>query len=169
MRINPKLCQIVNNIKMVVFDFDGVFTDNRVLVLQDGSEGVFCNRSDGWGIKTLKEQGMYVLVISTEKNPIVTARCKKLCIDCIQGCENKFRTLQNQAEKFNVGLDKIAFLGNDVNDLECLKKVGLPACVSDSHPDILKICRYITKYSGGNGAVREFCDFVIKVKNGKLS
>lgn len=166
MKITSKLRLIVGNIKMIVFDFDGVFTDNKVLVLQDGTEGVFCNRSDGLGLTEIKNRGIKTLVISTEKNPVVTARCKKLGIKCIQGCEDKLETLLKEAKKNNITLNEIAFLGNDTNDLDCLKEVGLPVCVADSHPAVLKVCKYITKRTGGNGAVRELCDFIVMSKNG---
>ena len=119
-------------IQMIVFDFDGVFTDNRVLVLQDGTEGVFCSRADGFGLGAAKKLGIRLLVISTEKNPVVGARCKKLNIPYIQGCDNKSQILQMEANKLGISLDNIAYLGNDINDIECLEIVGLPACVSDS-------------------------------------
>jgi YrbI family 3-deoxy-D-manno-octulosonate 8-phosphate phosphatase len=153
------------NLKMVVFDFDGVFTDNRVLVSEDGKEAVFCSRGDGHGIKLLKETGVRVMVISTEVNPVVTARCKKLHIDCIQACNNKIEVLKKEIKKHKIKLKETSYLGNDVNDLECLREVGLPACVKDAHPAIFKFCLYVTQLRGGFGAVREFCDFIIEAKS----
>jgi YrbI family 3-deoxy-D-manno-octulosonate 8-phosphate phosphatase len=160
------LREIVKQIKLIVFDFDGVFTDNRVLVLQDGSEGVFCNRADGFGIEAVKKHGIDVLVISKEKNPVVSARCKKLNLPCIQGSDNKSEVLIQEASKLGISLENVAYIGNDINDLECLKIVGLPACVSDSHPEVIKASLYVTKTKGGYGAVREFCDYIVKVKTG---
>ncbi|MFA6281471.1 MAG: HAD hydrolase family protein [Candidatus Omnitrophota bacterium] len=159
-----KTFELARKIKIVVFDFDGVFTDNRVLVSEDGKESVFCSRGDGHGIKLLKETGVDVLVISTEVNPVVTARCKKLNLRCIQGCENKIKVLAEELKRLNIKSENAAYLGNDVNDLECLEAVGLSACVADASLKILKICRYKTKACGGFGAVREFCDFIIKAK-----
>lgn len=165
---NPKRTDsksLARSIRLAVFDFDGVFTDNRVLTLQDGTEGVFCCRSDGFGIKKLQEAGIESLVISTEVNPVVGVRCRKLNLPYIQGCENKLTALKAEAQRLNITLEQVAFLGNDTNDMECLKAVGFPACVADSHPDIFKLAKYITKIKGGKGAVREFCDLLLEGEN----
>lgn len=162
------LREIARKIRLVVFDFDGVFTNNLVLVLQDGTEGVLCNRSDGLGLQALRDRGVSLLVLSTEPNPVVAARCQKLKIRCLQGCEDKVKVLEEQAAELQIPFDEIAFLGNDVNDLECLKRVGLSACVSDSHPAVLESCMYVTKLAGGRGAVREFCEFIAGAKDAGL-
>jgi len=151
---------------MIIFDFDGVFTDNRVLVLQDGSEGVFCNRADGFGIEAARRLGINLMVLSKEKNPVVTARCQKLNISCIQGCDNKAEVLKQEANKLGISLKEVAYMGNDINDLECLKIVGLPVCVSDSISDVIAVSLYVTKAKGGYGAVREICDYLVKAKAG---
>ncbi len=158
---------VAQRIKMIIFDFDGVFTDNRVLVLQDGSEGVFCCRADGLGVEAIRRQGISLMVLSKEKNPVVTARCQKLNIFCTQGCDNKSEVLKQEASKLGIFLKDVAYMGNDINDLECLKIVGLPACVLDSHPDVVAVSLYVTQTKGGYGAVREFCDYIVKVKTGE--
>jgi len=160
-----KLYNLIRKIRMVVFDFDGVFTDDRVLVLEDGTEGVFCFRGDGLGLKKLKQKAIALLVISSEVNPVVTVRCKKLGLPCVQGCDDKVCILEAKAKKLKIPLEEIAYVGNDINDIGCLKKVGLPVCIAGSPPELLDIARYITKSKGGYGAVREFCDFVVMVKN----
>ncbi len=162
-----EILERARKIKMIIFDFDGVFTDNRVLVFEDGKEAVFCNRGDGHGLKLLKETGISILVLSTEANPVVNARCKKLNLRCVQACENKLKVLENEIQKFNLKADEIAYLGNDVNDLECLRAVGFAACVADAHSSVLKCCIYKTASKGGNGAVREFCDFIMEANNKK--
>lgn len=149
---------------MIVFDFDGVFTDNRVLVFQDGSEAVFCSRSDGFGLEAARKLGIHLLVLSKEKNPVVTTRCRKLNIPCIQGCDNKAEVLGQEVNKLGISLRDVAYMGNDINDLECLKIVGFPVCVLDSHPDVMSASLYVTQTKGGYGAVREFCDYIVKVK-----
>ncbi|MEW6088419.1 MAG: HAD hydrolase family protein [bacterium] len=156
--------KIAAGIKLIVFDFDGVFTDNRVLVMQDGSEGVLCSRSDGLGLNMLRDIGLKMLVISKEVNPVVSVRCKKLGIPCIQGIDHKAIVLRREVKKIGIDLEKTAYVGNDINDLECLQIVGLPVCVADAYPEVKKISLHITKARGGKGAVREFCDFVIKIK-----
>lgn len=157
--------KLVKKIKLVVFDFDGVFTDNRVLTMQDGSEGIFCNRGDGLGIALLKKSGLKLAVISTEKNPVVKARCKKLGLACIYGCESKLEALKSEAMHLNVNLRETAYIGNDVNDLECLNSVYLPIGVADSHPGIIRSLKFMTKAKGGEGAVRELCDLILEAKN----
>lgn len=161
-----KLADLVKEIRLIVFDFDGVFTDNRVLVLEDGTEGVLCTRADGFGLEAVRKLGIKTLVLSKEKNPVVSARCEKLSIPCIQGRDNKAGALRKEAQRLGIPLHQIAFMGNDINDIECLKVVGLPVCVADAYPDILKFSLYVTKAKGGYGAVREFCDYIVRVRNG---
>lgn len=160
--------KLVKQIQMIVFDFDGVFTDNRVLVLQDGSEGVFCSRADGFGIEAVRRLGIHLLVLSKEKNPVISARCQKLNLPCIQECDNKSEVLRHEVNRLEIPLKNVAYIGNDINDLECLKIVGLPACVLDSHPGVIAASLYVTKTKGGYGAVREFCDYIVSVKTGKI-
>jgi len=128
---------LARQVQMIVFDFDGVFTDNRVLVLQDGSEGVFCTRADGFGLEAVRKLGIHLMVLSKEKNPVVSARCRKLKLPCIQGIDNKSEVLIQEADNLGIPLENIAYMGNDINDLECLRLIGLPACVSDSFPDVI--------------------------------
>ena len=141
-------------------------TDNRVLVSQDGTEAVLCHRGDGWGIARLKEQGMRITVISTEANPVVGARCRKLGLDFIQGCDDKISALRELAGSLGLGPEQIAYVGNDVNDLDCLRWVGLPIAVADAVPEIRPIVRLTTTQPGGYGAVREVADWFIRAHRG---
>jgi YrbI family 3-deoxy-D-manno-octulosonate 8-phosphate phosphatase len=156
--IDPNLQEAIRKIRLVAFDFDGVFTDNMVYVLQDGSEAVRCNRSDGIGLQKLKKLGIETVIISTESNPVVSARAQKLKIRCFQNCEDKRKTLENVAQEIGILLDEVAFVGNDINDQPCLNHVGLPIVVNDAHPAVVSIARYQTRNPGGCGAVREVCD-----------
>lgn len=151
-------------IKLLALDFDGVLTDNRALVDQEGKEAVRVNRSDGWGIARLKEAGVRVIVISTETNPIVAARCRKLEIDCFQSAGDKLAVLQEFAAQHQLDRHDIAFVGNDVNDLACLEWVGLPIVVADAHPRVRAIAARITKHKGGDGAVREIADWMLEAQ-----
>lgn len=153
--------EIARQIELIVFDFDGVFTDNRVIVLQDGTEGVVCSRADGMGLEAARKAGLQLMVISKEVNPVVSARCAKLRLPCIQGCDNKAVVLMEEAGKLGIPLDRVAYLGNDVNDIECLEIVGLPACVADAYPEVIWVSRHVTTRKGGDGAVREFCDMIV--------
>ena len=153
-------------VKLVVFDFDGVFTDNTVYVSQDGMETVRCWRSDGLGLAKLKQAGIPTAIVSTETNPVVSARSKKLAVHCIQGCDDKLRAVRALAEEHGVTLADVAFVGNDINDLACLQAVGLPIVVQDAHADVLGVGVYRTTAPGGRGAVREVCDAVVAARGG---
>ena len=159
--------QIIREIRLVAFDFDGVFTDNMVYVFENGSEAVRCFRGDGLGLRKLEGVGIKPVIISTEANQIVSVRSKKLNIRCEHGCEDKRATLDEIVEEMGLTLEQVAFVGNDINDLTCLECVGLPIVVRDAHPDVVSSARYQTQARGGHGAVREVCDlferaFVLK-------
>lgn len=162
-----KVIEKGKQVRMAVFDFDGVFTDNRVLIFPDGTEGVFCSRSDGIGLSKLKGLGIKLLVLSTEPNPIVAVRCKKLDIPCIHGCDDKEEQLKSVSLQQGIPLSRIAYVGNDTNDLGCLRMVGFPACVADAFPGVTSESIYITEARGGYGAVREFCDFIAGLAAGE--
>ena len=146
------------SIKAVVFDFDGVFTDNSVYVSEDGSEGVRCFRGDGLGLGRLKKLGLDILILTSETNPVVSVRSRKLGVRCIQGCEDKLEILKNFTKESGITLNEVAYVGNDINDLSCLQAVGLPVVVQDAHPDVIPHAQYQTRARGGHGAVREICD-----------
>lgn len=151
-------------IDLLVLDFDGVLTDDRVLVDQDGHEAVFCHRGDGWGLARLREAGVEVVVISAETNPVVSARCRKLQIEAVQSCQDKLATLQQIARTRGIAAAQIAYVGNDVNDLPCLGWVGTPIAVADAAPDVRAACRHVTSRPGGRGAVREVADWILTAR-----
>ena len=153
----------IRKIRLVVFDFDGVFTDNMVYVFADGTESVRCFRSDGIGLAKLKRLGIETVIISTETNPIVAVRSKKLGIHCVHGCDDKCEALDKIIGEKGLSLEEVAYVGNDVNDEPCLSCVGLPIVVQDAHADVLSYALYRTKTPGGHGAVREVCDLFERV------
>ena len=157
-KIASNIKEIIENIRLIAFDFDGVFTDNMVYVLQDGTEAVRCFRSDGRGLQKLEQLGIETVIISTETNPVVSARARKLKIRCIQNCRDKRAALEDIAKELGISLAEVAFVGNDINDLPCLTCVGLPIVVQDAHPDVIDHAAYRTNLAGGYGAVREVCD-----------
>lgn len=142
------------------FDFDGVFTDNRVTVTETGLESVTCWRGDGIGIKKLKASGIACAIISSEANPVVTARAAKLGLDCYQGIDDKKEFVTNLISGTSTSLKNIGFLGNDINDEALLKVVGFPMVVADSTRSLFSIAMYITAARGGFGAVREVCELI---------
>jgi N-acylneuraminate cytidylyltransferase len=143
-------------------DFDGVFTDNKVIVSQDGREAVVCDRSDGWGLSHLRNLGLPVLVISTEKNPVVKARCDKLGIDCLYGVDDKLAALNTWLKECRIDPSAVIYVGNDVNDLTCLRAVGCAVVVNDAHPDVRAAAHIVLSAPGGNGAIRELADLIVQ-------
>ncbi len=156
--IDTALHIAIRQVRLVAFDFDGVFTDNSVYVLQDGTEAVRCSRGDGIGLQKLRALGVDTMIVSTEANPVVSARARKLGIECVQDVRDKGGAIEGIARARGLGLDQIAFVGNDVNDLPCLTRVGLPVVVRDAHADVVPHALYRTRRRGGHGAVREICD-----------
>ncbi len=140
-------------IKTIFYDFDGVMTNNKVLVSQDGSESVFVNRSDGLAISYFKKLGINQLIISTETNAVVTQRANKLDIDVYQGVENKLETVKSLMKKLNLKNQDVAYVGNDLNDLEVMSFLQHSFCPIDSHPKILCTSKEIIDCKGGNGVI----------------
>ena len=155
---------LLAKIRLVAFDFDGVFTDNMVYVLEDGTEAVRCFRSDGLGLQKLEQLGIETAIISTEANPVVSARAHKLKIRCVQDCRDKRAALESIAKESGISLAEVAFVGNDINDLPCLECVALPIVVQDAFPEVVPLALYQTKRPGGHGAVREVCDLFEQAK-----
>ena len=153
-----------NNFNLIVYDFDGVMTDNRVIVSQDGTEAVIVNRADGLGVDYLRKEGIPQMILSTESNPVVNARAKKLRIDLIQNCGDKKETLSKVCKEKGYDLAKVIFVGNDLNDLEAMKIVGYPVAPADAHPRTLDISVLVTKAKGGKGVVRELADIILNYK-----
>lgn len=151
-------------VKLVVFDFDGVFTDNGVWVFQDGREAVRCNRSDGLGVGFALRAGIDLAILSAETNPVVTARARKLKIDVTQGVEDKLSGLLAMLDDRGIDKQHTAYVGNDTNDLPCLEHVGLPIVVADAHPALLARPFARTASLGGHGAVREICDALLHAR-----
>ncbi len=151
-----------NPVAALVLDFDGVFTDNRVIVFQDGREAVIADRGDGWGLAQLKAREVPILVLSTERNRVVQARCKKLGLPVINGVADKWAVLRDWLSDRGIDPAKVIYVGNDLNDKECLQSVGCGVAVKDAHPEIQKIAKIILQKPGGQGAIREIADLIIQ-------
>ncbi len=148
-------------LRLIAFDFDGVFTDNKVHVEEDGSESVTCSRGDGLGIDRLRRAGIEAAVLSTETNRVVAARCRKLGLPFAQGHEDKGSGLRRLAEEKGLNLDEVAFLGNDINDLECLRLARVALVPADACAEVRRVVTYVLRSRGGNGAVREVCEMAV--------
>jgi YrbI family 3-deoxy-D-manno-octulosonate 8-phosphate phosphatase len=159
-KIGPRL--LPEQIELVVLDFDGVMTDNRVWVDADGRELVAAHRGDGWGIARLKEMGVEIVVLSRETDPVVAARCKKLGLPFVQGLTNKVEALERMMAERGIDPANTLYLGNDVNDLPCFPLVGYAVAVADAQLEVIVRADLVLDSSGGHGAVRELCDLLIK-------
>ena len=157
---DKKLDVSLGQVEFVVFDFDGVFTDNTVYVDQNGVETVRCWRGDGLGLEMLRKHGVELAVVSTETNPVVAARCKKLNLRCVHGVTNKALAVEALCKELNLKLENTCFLGNDRNDIEALKIVGFPAIVADADKSVEQFGLIKTQLAGGFGAVRELCEVI---------
>lgn len=159
--------EMLRRVRLVVFDFDGVFTNNRVVVSEDGTESVVCCRSDGLGLRRLEMVNVSSFILSSEPNSAVVRRAKKLKIQCFSGVEDKLVLLKRELGKRRISPDETAFVGNDINDAECLKAVGMPVVVGDAWPEVRPLAKLILARDGGDGAVREFCDMVWLAKKAR--
>jgi N-acylneuraminate cytidylyltransferase len=156
---------VLRNVGLVVLDFDGVFTDNRVFVSQDETEMVACSRGDGLGIGMLKKAGVPAVVLSTEVNPVVAARCKKLDLPYHQGVADKAEVFDRLAAEYGVDRERIVYVGNDVNDLPAMERAGIAVAVADAELEVLKIADIVLTRKGGRGAIRELCDRIIAARS----
>jgi YrbI family 3-deoxy-D-manno-octulosonate 8-phosphate phosphatase len=148
-------------VRLQVLDFDGVLTDNRVWVDQDGGEMVVANRSDSLGIRMLRRAGVETVVISLETNPVVAARCRKMNVPCLQGESDKAAALNRLLQERNIKAGEAVYLGNDVNDLPCFPLVGWAVAVADAMPEVRRQADFVLTRPGGHAAVRELCDMLM--------
>ena len=151
---------LLERVRLAVFDFDGVFTDNRVWVDEQGTERLAFSRSDGLGLRRLEEVGVKPLIVSMERNPIVGARALKLRVDSMQGVDDKLGLVMEITDGLGISMADTAYVGNDINDADCLRTVGLPVVPADAWPEVVPLAKWVLSRGGGRGCVREFCDAV---------
>jgi 3-deoxy-D-manno-octulosonate 8-phosphate phosphatase (KDO 8-P phosphatase) len=163
--INEQLLIKLSKVKLLVCDVDGVFSDGRIYLGNNGEELKAFHTRDGHGIKALVNKDIKFAVITGRQSNIVERRMTELgACAIIQNQLDKLPALTTLAEKLALDLSQIAYLGDDLPDLPCLKKVGLACAVKDAHPKILSSCYYQTTLPGGFGAVRELCDLIMQVQ-----
>jgi YrbI family 3-deoxy-D-manno-octulosonate 8-phosphate phosphatase len=150
----------------LALDFDGVLTDNRVVTFQDGTEAVIADRGDGLGIEMLRRAGLPMVVLSKERNPVVTARCEKLGLDCVQAIDDKVTAFRDWMTNQDLDPDHVVFVGNDANDVECLLAAGCGVVPADAHPSARAVADVVLTRPGGRGAVREVADLVLQQAKG---
>ncbi len=155
------LAALSGHLGAVIFDFDGVMTDDAALVSDDGRESVRVRRSDGLGVELLRNREIPMLILSKERNQVVKRRAEKLRVACVSGCDDKWAALQAWLADRGLTPAQVTYVGNDVNDRSCLEGVGCPVVVADAHPSVLPLARVVLGRAGGEGAVRELCDLVL--------
>lgn len=151
-----------SKVSLLVMDFDGVLTDNRVWVNDKGEESIAANRSDSLGLSILREMtGVESLVISKERNPVVTARCNKMKVPVMQAVDDKASVLKKVMREKGLEPAEVIYMGNDTNDLQCFPLVGFTVAPADAHPEVVRQADLILSLNGGYGAVRELCDILL--------
>ena len=158
--ISKDIINKLRSCKLIVFDFDGVMTDNRVLIFQDGAEAVFCNRSDGLAVDILRKAEYKMLILSTETNSVVKARADKLKLEVIHGASDKLKTLTAYCSLNDISMGSVCYLGNDINDLEVMNAAGIKVAPADAYKPILDIADIVTEAKGGYGVVRELAEII---------
>lgn len=149
------------DVRAIVTDFDGVHTDDTAFVDSEGREHVRVSREDGMGVSLLRRAGIPMLILSTEVNAVVRARADKLKVPVLHGIDDKAAALTAWAAEQNIALGDVAYLGNDVNDLEAMRIVGWPVAVGNAHPVVREQARIVLNRNGGQGAVRELVERVL--------
>lgn len=153
----------INDIDAFVFDFDGVMTNNNVFLNQEGMEYVSCSRADGLAFDVMRKLQKPAYILSTEKNPVVSARARKLQIEALQGVNNKEAAIKKLVLDKGFDLNKIFYVGNDLNDYRVMQRCGYTACPSDSHKMIKDIATFVLNTPGGEGIVREILEETLKL------
>ena len=161
-----KVRERLRAIRLFALDFDGVFTDNRVFVDDTGREMVVCDRGDSLGLKMIRElrPDIRIVVISKETSGVVKARCDKLRIQALTGIDNKAEALRDLIAREDIPDEQTAFIGNDLNDLECIRMAGVGIAVADAVDEARKAADYVTQHRGGQGAIRECTDIILGIK-----
>ena len=148
----------IDAIDMIVFDFDGVLTNNLVYLDQHGTEWVGCSRADGLAFEVLRKLNKSTYILSTEVNPVVTARAKKLKVPVLQGVHNKVVTLKSLVKEKNYKMDRVLYVGNDLNDFHVMQMCGYAICPTDAHPRIKELATVVLACDGGRGVIRELLE-----------
>ena len=158
----------ISNIKLIVLDFDGVLTNNQVFLNENGEEFVACSRGDGLAFDALRKLQVRTIILSTEKNKVVSKRAEKLKIKAIQGIANKKESLIELIKKYQVSRDEVIFVGNDINDIDAMSLCEFTFCPSDSHELVKQRAKVILKTKGGYGVMREILENYLEINIYKL-
>lgn len=149
-----------SKISLVISDFDGVMTDGKVEISEQGFESVTCSRLDGVGVKLLKKNGIDVIILSSEANKTVQHRAKKLNITAYTNVLDKLDFIKNLQSKKSISSDEIFYIGDEINDLVVMKNLTHTACPKDANSEIKTLAKYQLKSKGGDGVIREVSELI---------
>jgi N-acylneuraminate cytidylyltransferase len=155
---------IPTKIDLVISDFDGVITDNRVWVNENGLEFVAAYRSDSIGVELLRTIGIEVMILSSEPNRVVEARARKMGVHVVHGVgiHDKGHVMREILEQKNIKAENVIYIGNDLNDLPCFELAGWAVAVTDAYPEVIQAADFVLSKAGGHGALRELCDLLLR-------
>ena len=149
-----------SNIRCILYDFDGVMTDNRVYVTEDGIESICVNRSDGWAVSLIRQRGFGQAILSTETNPVVARRAEKLKLEVLHSISDKGLAIKEYCNSHGYALSEVMFIGNDLNDLPALTLAGVKGCPADAAKEVLEISDWVSNKKGGSGVIRDLYDWL---------
>lgn len=157
--------EALTNLRLVAFDIDGVFTDGRLYLSNDGIESKAFHTHDGFGVRELLKAGLDVAVISGRESTAVEKRMNDLGVQyVVQGNVDKVAAFESLAKQLGISEQETAYVGDDVPDLPLLRRVGFSVAVRNAHSDVKAECDYTTNSAGGFGAVREVCDLILNAR-----
>jgi YrbI family 3-deoxy-D-manno-octulosonate 8-phosphate phosphatase len=157
------LARRAKQVKLILSDFDGVWTDNKVYTFGNSDEGIASSKADSLALGIFRQRfAIPVIVVSKEKNPVVQSRCAKLHLEALCSVEDKLCLLDRELAARGLSWSEVCYIGNDLNDLECMRKAGLTFCPADAAPEIRGQANYVLSHTGGNGAVREMLELLSK-------
>lgn len=154
------------NIRLVIFDVDGVLTDRKIYFADNGHEYKAFNSHDGFGIKMLLQTGVEVAIITTRRSPVVARRMEELGVTHLyQGYQQKLQALAIIQDSLQLQNEQIAYVGDDLPDLPVMRRVGLAIAVADAAPLLFEYADFKTQAAGGKGAAREVCELIMQAQN----
>ena len=164
-KLGSALADKIGKVKVLILDVDGVLTDGRIVISDDGQETKCFNVRDGHGLKMIRRAGVEVMFLTGRKSRVVEHRARELGVERLyQGALDKLAVLQEILNSTGLSPGQVAYMGDDIVDLPVLRRAGFSVTVSDAHEDVLKAVDLVTKNPGGRGAGREVCEIILKVQ-----
>ncbi|WP_162047247.1 3-deoxy-manno-octulosonate-8-phosphatase KdsC [Vibrio taketomensis] len=164
--VDPQIINIAKQIKLLICDVDGVFSDGLIYMGNNGEELKTFHTRDGYGVKSLMNAGVEIAIITGRRSQIVENRMRALGISLIyQGQDDKVKAYHDICQKLDIAAEHTGYIGDDLIDWPVMEKVALKVCVADGHPLLAQRANYVTTIRGGHGAVREVCDLILQARD----